>query len=279
MSRKSLLIVRLVVLLLLLLALLPIAARMLFAGGRGFFGFGNSLLPSEPVFSDSFTGVQSVEVDVVSVAVEVEEQDGGATTVEYFTSGGDSETVEASMSGGVLYIRQPRQFGFFDLSGIASRVVIRVPRGSALDYAISTTSGSVRLAAGSGSTAVTTTSGSIKIWGAGRQVSALSVSGSVKIYDPFEEISASTTSGSIKATAGETTRSAALCSTSGSVKLRMPEGSGYTLLYQSTSGSVRDEYRNIKFGDDGRYVHGDGAMQLNLQTTSGSIKLCDWTAD
>ena len=57
-------------------------------------------------------------------------------------------------------------------------------------------------------------------------------------------------------------------STSGDVTLILPEEMGYTLEFDSVSGSAVSSSFDV-FGDSFRYTHGNGAAQLRVNTISG----------
>ena len=103
MSRKSLLLVKLVCLILLLLLVVGIAVRVFWGGYQSMrFNWDETLEMSE-----SFSGVRSVEVRTVSYAISVVEQPGSETKVEYYSSGlGSAPEPKMRLENGVLIVEE-----------------------------------------------------------------------------------------------------------------------------------------------------------------------------
>ncbi len=276
MSRKTSLIVRIVVLSVLLLGLLAMAVRMLWWVGRPGQAEWNWDGRREMVLSESYRGVTSVEVSTLSYAVEVVEHSGSETMVEFYRGFGATsrEQISVTQNNGVLKVEQKPQFGLFSWGNC--KVVVYVPQASPMDYDLASTSGSVKLNAPGKAVSVSTTSGSVKVYQGGETLSAVSTSGSVKVYEGFVTIDAGTTSGSVKVKAAQNTTRIVAESTSGSVKIQLPRDMGYVFDFSSVSGSVKDLYREKSFGSEGSSEYGGRDVAITASTVSGSIKLCDW---
>ena len=63
---------------------------------------------------------------------------------------------------------------------------------------------------------------------------------------------------------------------SGSIKVQLENVSGYEMDYKSTSGGVKDMYSNNDYSKSGKATQGDGSLDMDLKSVSGSIKLTDW---
>ncbi len=116
-----------------------------------------------------------------------------------------------------------------------------------------------------------TSSGSIKIDKSKvEKATSKSSSGSINLVGDFAEVNSHSTSGSIHITSNSIlTGDSTLSSTSGSVYLKLPKESVYNLNYSTTSGSLHANNRN--YGKNGILSSNDDAIDLSIQTTSGSI--------
>lgn len=223
--------------------------------------------------------VQNIKTDLTACSVEILPNEADEVCVEIYREGlGNYVKPETSLKDGVLTIVEEARLLNFSMSNC--KVLIYVPEHTALSYQLKTVSGGIKLHVKSATADLSSTSGSVKVWESGGALSADSVSGSIKVYAPFESMKLNTTSGSVKAVADAQTKSAHIDTTSGSVKLSLTNDvTGYTMQYSSVSGSVRDMYRNADFGKNGTTDQGDGALDINIKTVSGSIKLTDWSID
>lgn len=226
----------------------------------------------------SFSNVEKIVVDSISLPVHIYESDVAQVTVK------DSSTVYGlgsknpntlSQENGTLSFKQKKRFPF--LSIVRGNLVIEVPHGSTLEYDISNVSGSIIHDATSENTLKTTTvSGSIKIHQGGEKVFAKSTSGSVRIYSPFKDVSAKSVSGAVRILADQNSKQISGSSVSGSVTVQLENVSGYDMDYSTTSGSVKDTYSNIDYSKSGNASYGDSSLKISASSVSGSIKLADW---
>lgn len=276
MSQKTSLIVRLILMIILFLLVLMLAVQVV-GKGWGFMSFSGS---GELVYSKHYDDVTSIQADTASYALEVVEHDGSDVVAEFYRMGfGSVKDPTMEQQDGILSIRETETpLGIHFGSG---KVILRVPKGSALPYRLHTASGSVRLGAASIEAVLQTVSGSIKVYQGGDLLTAETTSGSVKVYKPFDRLDIKTISGSIKAVADGGTTDVQMKSVSGSVKLKLDGVSGYTMEYSTVSGSVKNEYPAMEYNYGAYHKHGtavwsDGSLPIRAETTSGSIKLTDW---
>lgn len=271
MSRKTLLIIKLALYIFLFLLVLALSAQILWKGWSPMTFSGSGKLVS----SEHFTDVTSVQIGASSYSIEVTEHDDPDTIVSFYRVGlGSAAEPDVILENGTLQISEQGVIIGLHLGG--GRIVVQVPRGSKLPYALSSVSGSIHLDAVSTTAKLHSISGSLKAYQAGGKLIADTTSGSIKLYKPFVSIDAQSTSGSIKAAANAETEKMLARSVSGSVKLALRDVPGYQLTYRSVSGSVKDEYHGISYGKSGSAPWGDGSLVIDAKTTSGSIKLTDW---
>lgn len=101
-----------------------------------------------------------------------------------------------------------------------------------------------------------------------------SVSGAISFSGGFTSISAQSTSGSVKLQTNLLIEKADLSSVSGSIQLIAPEDTSAKVTASSVSGSFSSSFASaLSSGKNASFTLGDGSGEINLSTTSGSIKL------
>ena len=272
-SNKTPLVIKLIALIVAFFLVAAFSIKLIF---RGYSGMTSIDFTSKQLSSESFSGIDSIESSLLSYGLSVEEHEGSQTLVEVYSTGiFSSRAPIIDAVGGTLTIKQEQHTPGITLGG--GRVVIKVPKGSVFDYSVASASGSVALDAACKTASVTSVSGSVKVNGGGETLDVVSTSGSIRVTEPFKTIDASSVSGSIKVAADGRSESIALESTSGSIKIKLADGVGYTMSFSSTSGTVKDEYSGALYGKNGSADSGDKSIKITAQTVSGSIKLCDWS--
>jgi DUF4097 and DUF4098 domain-containing protein YvlB len=276
-SNKSFLIGKLIVLIVLLAVIVVLALYFITGNGKLPLAWSvNTVSEENLVLSEEYSGIESVEINTASYAVRVEEYSGANVKFELYCSDKDmGEWVDYSQSGTKLTISQKSQFEIMNV--LSATVVVYVPEGSAYDYQINTASGSVKLDAKSVTTNINTASGSVKVYRGGETASVNTVSGSIKLYEPFVTTRVSSTSGSIKTAADDKSEVMDISSVSGSIKIMLDGAKDYTFKATSTSGSVKDEYTGVGYGNRANDTVGGGNLEISAHSTSGSIKLGDWS--
>lgn len=271
MSRKTVLIVKLVVLCV-LFALVSAVAWRVVVKGWGEMRIANG--SGELISSETYAAVDAVEVDIKSANVEVLPHNEDTVLVEIYRSGISMGPDPVScLTGSTVHVTQALGIGIH-LGG--GKILIYVPADRVMDYSLQTISGTIALQAPSKSALLHTVSGSVRATGGGASIDASTVSGSIRINAPYETVVCKTTSGSIRTSADAATQSITASSVSGSVRVRMDDVSGYRMRYSNVSGSVRDEYHDLRYEKKGESVWGDESLSLDLRSTSGSIRLESW---
>lgn len=62
-------------------------------------------------------------------------------------------------------------------------------------------------------------------------------------------------------------------SISGSIEISIPENNGFALDFESTSGTITNEFTNSKFKKSGENLYKDGNIELEIETVSGNISI------
>lgn len=159
-----------------------------------------------------------------------------------------------------------------DISLRSTSGSIHAEKLTAESVAVMTTSGEVKLGAVSAAETVRlqSTSGSVRSEEirSGDSVAIGTNSGTIRVESLWSgNLGAESTSGSITVGILECT-DARVESTSGSVKLTLGQNLGATLTVSSTSGSFSGS--GYRF-ENGCYIYGDGACDITVRTTSGSV--------
>ena len=107
------------------------------------------------------------------------------------------------------------------------------------------------------------------------EISGESVSGSIHfVSDVKNNFNLSSVSGSIKIETNTMPSLGGDCEAmSGSVRVYIPENDGFTLNYETVSGSVTNEFTNSKFRKSGENTYKNGNVDFDIQTISGSISV------
>lgn len=121
---------------------------------------------------------------------------------------------------------------------------------------------------------VNSTSGRVRAAASTDMLAVESVSGGVEFSGSARELNAHTVSGSLKLTFAACPEQGYLDSVSGSITLALPEEAGFTVTYDSVSGSFFTDLPLQGGGEkEGVAVNGDGAARFEMETTSGALRV------
>lgn len=105
-----------------------------------------------------------------------------------------------------------------------------------------------------------------------REVSVSSVSGQINVKGDYREIDTESVSGSTNVYAGKDIISIDSDAVSGSIDVSVSnEISGFIAEYESVSGSFDCDFNGKSNVDE--FVYGDGKVEINLETVSGSMSV------
>jgi uncharacterized membrane protein len=147
---------------------------------------------------------------------------------------------------------------------------IRVEQAKADTLRLSSVSGALYVGGAAAETfELDTTSGEIAVKGGSYgRVNADSVSGEILLQaDRMESVQADTTSGSVVVEAGGMPQKIDVNTVSGSVDLLLPDNDGFTLDFDSVSGSLSNNFEMVN------NVHGNGDVTVSVDTVSGSLDI------
>ena len=100
------------------------------------------------------------------------------------------------------------------------------------------------------------------------EVQAETTSGGAELAGAFGSFSGSSVSGDFRVRSDAALREADIDTTSGGVELRVPRDCGYTVEFDTVSGSLTSG-----FADRTPYVHGDGTADFSVNTVSGNLTI------
>lgn len=115
-------------------------------------------------------------------------------------------------------------------------------------------------------------SGYIQVDGIYENVVIETTSGDVSVSGSMENVEVTTISGYVDIFCDEALRSLEAGSTSGDVTVVLPENLGFTLEFDSVSGTAVSDFFDVS-GDSFRYTYGNGGVQLRVDTISGWLYL------
>lgn len=176
----------------------------------------------------------------------------------------------ASASLEVPALNLSGRFKLDSVSGVLTADGIR-----ARTVSIDTSSGSVTFSNGSADQiSVSTVSGGIKVLSClAKELEIDSSSGKVEVSGEFTKIDADTVSGSVALDCGACPRKLEVETSSGGVTLSLPKGSGFTVEYDTVSGSFRCGFAAVSRGD--RHTVGSGGAEFSVDTISGNLTILE----
>lgn len=258
----------------------------------------------DSVYKDSNTKVATIyedisnlDIDLVNEAFVVETWNNDYTEVTIISSYPQEKQPKINFSGSTLSISVPPRNSFGIHSG--DNVTIKLPKTMAekltktdvdivsgkvnisntksTDANVSSVSGSINinecdfvaLDCDSVSGAIKITTSKIE------EVSCESISGKIEIEADIEKnFDISTTSGSQTIKTNTLPLLGGDCeSISGSVKIAIPENTGFSLDYESISGSISNEFTGSTMKKSGENVYKNGSVEFDVETVSGKITI------
>lgn len=163
--------------------------------------------------------------------------------------------------------------GRFKLDTVSGALTVDGVR--AWTVSIDTSSGSVAFSNGSADEiSISTTSGGIRVLSCrANELELDSTSGEVEAGGEFSQIEADTLSGTVTLDCAVCPRELEVETSSGDVELSLPRGSGFTVEYDTVSGSFRCAFAVTSRGD--RHTAGNGGAEFSVETTSGSLSILE----
>lgn len=147
--------------------------------------------------------------------------------------------------------------------------------GDAQSLRCESSSGNISFSGNSGDIKAAASSGNVFITQRGRaqSISAQTSSGEITIDAEYaDKLSAESSSGDKSITLAEISRSVELISSSGDVKLALPENSDFDMNIDTSSGDISYEMPLSKTGSNS-YTCGSGGNMISISTSSGDVKI------
>lgn len=272
----------------------------IFVSDRHGFGSGglNSAVSPDGEYSLSAEGIDSISIDWLSGSARVVVTNDSRITISESTGGGISEehALRYSTEDGTLRILYCSSVSGLSFNLPSKDLVLSLPAALAehlTDFAFSSTSASLDVSGlnvsgcfdfdstsgglsaervNAGSVSVDTVSGGTSFLnGSADELDMSTTSGKVEASGRFDRIDADTVSGSVTLDCDVCPRELEVETASGSVKLTLPKGSGFTVEYDTTSGSFQCDFAVISRG--GTHIAGSGSAEFDVDTVSGSLTI------
>ncbi len=280
MSRKTLLVIKLIVLILLLVVMSFVALAIVSFGsfGKSFDLLQNFSFSGEATKQvQTFEGVEEIELNLASIDVEIVETSSDIVTLHDNTSvsgfrlgigGSDENTVE--FKNGKLTFEQARSWGIgINFLSVEGSVVIEVPKGAQIEYEINSASSDIYFdAKAKNKLEINNVSGEIEVMQSGEDIDVETVSGDVYIYEVFENIDIDGVSCDVSLVADKTTQKITYNGVSGDLEIEIEGGAEYKAEMDSVSGDINDDYNNIS--------NDNSAIDITVNNVSGDVDLQDW---
>ncbi|MBO4705778.1 MAG: DUF4097 family beta strand repeat protein [Spirochaetaceae bacterium] len=251
---------------------------------------GNSENTTEQSWMFSASDADSVEIKLYSGSAEVRLWNGQELCV--ISESADGRLPSCYISGSTLLCKADKSG-----EGRKTKVTLLVPESFfAEEWKISTDSGRVEVSQLWGSSCeINTVSGQIQLTKCEvQELEINTVSGSIQAEDLIcsGECDISTTSGRVMVSgyvgqADVSTVSGSvdfdmvypfmddscISTLSGSIKLTMPENNGFSLKYDTLSGTVIDGFTSFQGKGAGTSVYKDGGVTIEVETLSGAVNI------
>ncbi len=213
-------------------------------------------------FTIETSGITDIDIDWYSGSVTVIPYDG--TTIQVSETGSSTISTTNALKynvdkNGELKINFTSAKNYSS-AGISKDLTIYIPATMSLDeLSIETTSADIVISDAQGTLTV-------------RDLSVETTSGNSTIKGiTATEMSADATSGTISISSCTISQELDIETTSGSATVALPSGTGYTLEYETTSGTVTASGNSLK--GEGRTTVGTGNLKIDVETTSGNVTI------
>ena len=288
-----------------LVALLLIwTVSSLFGRGRRIIGGETRVLHET---SESIQGIENIRIDLGSEGVKVEFADTQEVVVKHSSNRdiGNGREVMVKRNQNTLVISRARNFSFsfsfmnFEFGDWQTQreyIEVVIPRSYANDYLLDMSSGSIEVEGillgrdigidlSSGKIdipnieaeriKIETTSGAVFLGEVTAEKTFVDLSsGKVRIQElKSEEISIDVMSGDVQIDNKQMPNVIKIDTSSGSVKLSLPENEGFQIAYDMTSGSLTNEFTGNRLSREGveTYKNVEGPV-YEVEVMSGSVK-------
>lgn len=246
-------------------------------------------------FSESFS---NIDIDLVNEDFILEVWNNNYTEITIESSFDESKRPKINLSDNTLQIKAPNRNNVRVLNS-QDKVVVKIPEnlGKKLNKVnIDVVSGAILVSSiVSELTSASTVSGRINFdccdfgelrtnsvsgnsnvtQSSVQEIISESISGQIRISsDISKNFECSAVSGDIIVETNKMPSLGGDCETvSGSVKIYLPENNGFVLDYQSTSGSITNEFTGSKMKKSGENSYKSGGIDFDVETISGSISI------
>ncbi|MBJ8326199.1 DUF4097 family beta strand repeat-containing protein [Streptococcus pacificus] len=227
----------------------------------------------------TFSGVQKVDISLEDADLVIVEGQGKEVVVrEYsnFPHTSKKEEMTFFQKEGTLYIQQQKEKKLFFISKEEHGVVVEVPKELILDYNLSVVSSNIQHDVRSRSLEMEVVSGDATIYQGGERLYMQTVSGDMHVYQDFDRIEGESVSGNFALVAGTNNKDISVETKSADVKIQLGKEVDYVVDYATVSGEAKDTYTGKTYSKSGKITKGEPTLKIECSTISGDLKLENW---
>ena len=225
-------------------------------------------------YGTSAGDIRSIQIDWVSGNIQIQPADIDHIQVSESAAYGNTEAMLCRKEGDTLKISY-RRSDIASLKGIGTKdLTIQVPKDwNCRKLEIDAASPKISV---QGLTvdevSLDTASGESRFEGCTLgKLDADTASGNLYLTGALEDLEYDSASGSVEAELDSVPGEISMDTASGSLTLKLPKDAGFTVEMDTLSGQFQSDFETIRKGN--RYLHGDGACEIEMESMSGSIAI------
>ena len=225
-------------------------------------------------YGTSADDIRSIQIDWVSGNIQIQPADIDHIRVSETAAHANTEAMLCRKEGDTLKISY-RRSNIASLKGIGTKdLTVQVPKDWACRK-LEIDAASPRISVHGlavDEISLDTASGEIRLEGCTLgKVDADTASGNLYLTGALENLEYDSASGSLEAELDNVPSEISMDTASGSLTLKLPKDAGFTVEMDTLSGKFQSDFETIQKG--GRYLHGDGACEIEMESMSGSVAI------
>ncbi len=271
MSRKKFLYIKLALLILLLLVVLGLVFRSFTGFGFFSFSFGNNFngeeIKTEEIYS--FDGIDSIQIDGISLDVRIEKGTGDSVTMTDNTATNDEYTKNRYLvNGDELIFWEYRDF--FGNSANFGEIVITLPPEIYYKIEINTVDGGIQIPdIEIENISINAVDSNIEISASGDSLDINTVNSDIYSYNSFTDVDINLVDGDIYLTADENSKNIDVNGVACSLNVELVDIAEVSVDLTSISGGINNEYDDIS-------ITTESPLKITFDGVDGSVDLFDW---
>ena len=225
-------------------------------------------------YETSAADIRSIQIDWVSGNIQIQPTDIDHIRVSETAAHTNTEAMLCRKEGNTLKISY-RRSDIASLKGIGAKdLTVQVPKDWACRK-LEIDAASPRISV-QGLTVdeinLDTAGGEIRLEGCTLgKADVDTASGNLYLTGALENLEYDSASGSLEAELDNVPSEISMDTASGSLTLKLPKDAGFTVEMDTLSGKFQSDFETIRKGN--RYLHGDGACEIEMESMSGSVAI------